>query len=196
VCGGACTGGTTTFGASCGACGGTIQCGGACSNNTPHDTACGPCNDGNSVCGGACTGGTGNFGAGCGVCGGTVQCGGACSNNTPHDTACGRCNTGDSVCGGACGGEKPAGYSVVTSSDDNEFFTCCSLNYNKTFGSSCNTGSSGYVHNDCQITTGAGQGGCVLVSQGDCQCTVHFYNVGTSGNNCEVKITKRLQCDN
>ena len=58
-CGGACTGGTSNYGNSCGSCGGTIACGGGCTVATP-----------------------GNYGQGCGTCGGTYTCSGSCTKNS------------------------------------------------------------------------------------------------------------------
>lgn len=52
-------GDTTNYGASCGSCGGTVQCGGQCSVATP-----------------------GNLGQACGTCGGTWQCDGSCSRGS------------------------------------------------------------------------------------------------------------------
>jgi len=104
----------------------------------------------------------GNLGATCG-CRGTIQCSGVCSNSRP-------------------------GPAVSEAYSQQENFSCCSINYNKTFGGGCTAGSTYY---DCYVEKLSGGGSCDVLGGGggsSCTCTVNFHNNGLEGAQCRVHI--------
>lgn len=196
-CSGACTVNTpANFGAGCGSCGGTINCSGACSVGTPGNfgAGCGSCG-GTVNCSGACSVGTpSNYGASCGSCGGKVNCSGTCSVSTPtnYGQSCGAgyCTGGTFNCSGAC--TQPAlTYNEVGGSPFLESFSCCFINYNKSFGTSCDPG---HYFDDCWVEQVSGGGTCQIISKGggtNCSCTANFHNNGTEGAQCKIHIRER-----
>jgi hypothetical protein len=101
-----------TYGAACGGCGGTIQCDGSCSVQTPANlgASCGSCG-GTIQCDGTCSAPTpANFGSTCGSCGSSIGCDGSCFNLAPpnYGSSCGSCG-GTIQCDGTCSVPTPAG---------------------------------------------------------------------------------------
>ncbi len=116
-CGGACSVATpATYGQGCGSCGGTVRCNGTCSVATPatYGQGCGSCG-GTVQCSGACSGTPSNYGQSCGSCGGTVQCNSSCSVSTPSNYGQ-SCGCGTTTCTGACSKLSTFGASCPTSS--------------------------------------------------------------------------------
>jgi hypothetical protein len=103
---------TANYGKSCGSCGGTVQCDGSCSVNTPlkYGTSC-ACG-GTIQCDGSCSANIpSNYGKGCGSCGGVTQCDNSCSVSTPASfgKSCGSCG-GVTQCDGSCSVNTPANF--------------------------------------------------------------------------------------
>jgi hypothetical protein len=159
-----CPGGTCSFG--------TCNSGGICS------TACGQL--GQSCCNGTCQAGTCSpqgtcacaAPAACGNCGGVTQCDGSCSKATPPD------------------------FGTIRDYENayEEAFSCCWIDYNKSFGGSCHPG---WKYETVDITKISGGGTCELVSSGSgdsCRVTLRFHNNGLEGARCRILIRERRLC--
>ena len=149
-------------------------------------------------CDGTCSAATpSNLNAACGSCGGKVKCDGTCSVSTPSNFngVCGSCG-GRVLCDGTCSVATPSdlGKKQIVS-DNTESFTCCWVNYNKSFGRSC---SSGYKYAGIKLNKLSGGGSCDVVKEGDpydCGVMLNFHNNGTDGATCQLVIYEERTCN-
>jgi hypothetical protein len=78
-------------------------------------------------------------------------------------------------------------------SNDNERFTCCSIDYRKQFGGDCRPG---FVRDTAVVRKNSGGGTCQIVSyDAGYRVTVRFHNNGLEGADCNVIINERRTCD-
>jgi hypothetical protein len=187
------------FGGVCNTCGGKVQCNGSCSPLEPSNLggACNACG-GKVQCNGSCSPPEPpNFRGACNACGGTVQCNGSCSPLEPPNFRgpCGQCG-GTVQCNGSCSIATPPNLGALQlHSSATEQFTCCFINYTKTFGGTCH---AGWAYERTSIDRMSGGGGCEIVSEGhgnDCRVTVRFHNNGTDGAQCKVSVFEKRVCN-
>jgi hypothetical protein len=195
----------------CSACGqlGQPCCNGnVCSRGECRAGVCSQCGQiGQPCCGGSCSSGMCS-GGNCVACGATGQpccannaCSGGnmCSSGRCQACApqrpCGSCN-GVTRCDGSCSVPTPTDFGRIrTYVSTTESFSCCFIDYQKSFGGTC---SPGWVFHAPVDIAKQGGGTCeILTNPGgnNCQVRMRFHNNGTDGATCTITIRERRDCD-
>lgn len=155
------------------------------------------CNSGTCNASGICTSSCGQLGESC--CNGNCQTGTCTEQNICQcaaPVACGSCG-GTTQCNGSCSRPTPSDFGQIRNyaSPYEESFSCCWIDYTKTFGGSCRPG---WKYEGVDVTKISGGGTCEVVSEGSgdsCQVTLRFHNNGLEGARCRILIREKRACD-